>query len=170
MDNMTKKWYVIHVPDKRKIKQLDSLFGGYDITFWRPTHQVIERIKNKLTQNTQPLFEGYVFAHFNYDEVPVEERIRAIGKILKSGDNQPIPLADDEVVKIRTQEFTIMTLEKAFNHDYSIGDNVSIIKGSLKGIGQVTELNNTTVKVEVKIFNRPTTMVVPYDYIQKEPA
>lgn len=169
MDNATaKKWYILHIPDKRRIKSLKSLFGGYDITFWSPTHQVVERVKNKLTQNTKPLFDGYVFANFNYDEVPVEEKIRSIGKVLKSGDSAPTPLSDEEVIKIRTQEFTIMTTERPINIDFKIGDTVSIVKGSIKGIGQVVDIKNVTVKVEIKIFNRPTTMEVPYDHLQKE--
>lgn len=169
MDNsQTKRWYILHIPDKRKIKSLKTLFGGYDITIWSPTHQVVERIKNKLTQNTKPLFDGYVFANFDYDAVPVEERIRSIGKVLKSGDNKPIPLSDEEVVKIRTQEFTIMTTERPINIDFKVGDTVSIVKGSIKGIGQVTGIQHTKVKVVINIFNRPTEMEVPYDHLQKE--
>lgn len=161
------KWYVVHTYSGYEDNVATNLkkvvenrnFQDLITEIKVPTETVIEYVENKKTKKTETkekknkIFPGYVFIKM----IVTDESWYAVRNIrgctgFVGTTTDPIPLSDAEAEKLGVETVSV---EGAF----SIGDNVEIVDGVLKGnAGKITEvdLEQGIVKVMVSFFGRET--------------
>ena len=164
------KWYVIHtysgyenkvaqnIEKAVESRQLHDLIKGVKV----PT-QIVEEIKDGKKQKVErKLFPSYVIVKMvlTDDSWYVVRNIRGVTGFV-GPSSKPIPLTPKEVDALGVEEHRVET-------DYSVGDSVKIISGSLEGfVGDVTSIdtNRGIVTVTVSILGRNTPVEVKLNQV-----
>lgn len=159
------KWYVIHtysgyenkvaknIEKAVESRQLHDLIQEVKVPM-----QVVEEIKDGKKQKIErKLFPSYVIVKMvlTDDSWYVVRNIRGVTGFV-GPSSKPIPLARKEVDALGVENRQIET-------DYSVGDSVKIISGSLEGfVGNVSSIDTAKgmVTVTVSILGRNTPVEV----------
>lgn len=164
------KWYILHTYSGYEAMVKDSLFrlrdnnnlndSIYDVKI--PTEQTIEEKANgKKKVVERKLLPCYVFIKMIYSNqlwYLVTNTRGVTGFVGPQG--RPIPMKEDEIRKMRLEEFVI-------DANFKAGDRVSIDNGPLEGfIGTISELNDETQRAKVRIFMFGREQDVEVEYVQ----
>jgi len=177
MDQENHKWYVLHtysgfeakvkasIEERIQTEGLDHEVSEVLI----PTEEVMEVRKGKKQTTDKKFFPGYILIRMNMTE---ETRyvIKGTPKVTDfvGTGNQPTPVPDDHVAKIKSQieEGQKKPKPKVL---YSKGEKVRVIDGPFSNFtGTVEEVNpdKATLKVMVSIFGRSTP--IELEFVQVE--
>ncbi len=177
VNEMSKKWYVIHTyaGHENKVKanlekaiqyaQLQDRFG--EILVATEDFAVMKDRKKTITQ--RKTFPSYVLVEMEFSN---EARALVVGvpgvTHFVGGEKSPAPLSEAEINRIRGQgtvDKTRVTTEVPFK----VGESIKVIDGPFSDfVGQVDEINleRGKVRVMVSIFGRATP--VELDFVQVE--
>ena len=159
-----KAWYVVSVGDPRRMTYIDSAFKAThsEYTIWIPERASLERDKrkNKIVEEPRPLFPGYAFANFDYENnLGIDDHLRfhCGGRLLKKpGAKEPYILTPAEIDDIKTLEKSRDGLQSiASKYNLNIGDTIDISEGPFNGFrGKVMSLKKDKIIVSIDIFER----------------
>jgi transcriptional antiterminator RfaH len=97
-------WYVVHTHPKQE-DRTESNLRNWGIETLAPKLKVnkFNEFSGKLTQLVKPLFPGYIFSRFRYNQLYHRVRYTRGVHSLVCFDNQPIPVADEIIELVRLQ-------------------------------------------------------------------
>ena len=112
----------------------------------------------------RPLYEGYLFIHYNNHDV-VFHKMNSYPFVTTYAG-----LVEDEEI-IRMQESQGKLLTELKRSRFSPGDSVYLLEGPFKGFeGVVLETlgNNIKVKIEAQMFGKPVEMVFKEEVLERK--
>lgn len=165
-------WYVVHTYSgyENKVKatiektierrSLEHLI--FDIRV--PMEENIEMKDGRRKSTMKKIFPGYILVKMIVTDESwyVIRNTRGVTGFVGPG-SEPIPLTDEEVVKLGVEDIRI-------DLDVETGDNIRIISGPLANfIGVIEEVmpEHQKVRVMVSMFGRETPIELNYGQIQK---
>ena len=156
------KWYVVHTYSGYENKVSSTLettvinrnLQEYIQEIKVPTESVVEIDGDKEKLVERKLFPGYVFIKMIRNDITwyVVRNIRGCTGFVGASSTEPVPLSDEEVVRMGVETKVVEVL-------YQVGDTVRVIDGPLEDlVGVVNEVDtdNNCVKVTVSMFGRDT--------------
>jgi len=177
-----KKWYVVHTYSgfEKKVKEsLQARSREFKLTeqigdILIPTENVIEIRGGKKVVTTKRFCPGYILVELDLGEDETRDRVwhtvKETPKVtgFVGSPQNPVPLTDDEVARVRNQTATGQDKPK-MKHLFERGESVRIVDGPFSNFSGVVEQVNperNTVKVMVPIFGRD--IPVELDFLQVE--
>ena len=182
MAELKKDWYVLRAiaGKEAKVKEvLDAAIkntdlGNYVSQVLIPTEKVITSRNGKKVIKEKNLYSGYVFieAHLTGEVIYELRNTTNVIDFLRgrSKSSMPEPLREDEVKRMLG---TIDESPNALNDDafdFVEGETVKVNFGPFSGfMGTVREVNpeRRKLKVEVKIFGRPTDLELENTQVER---
>ncbi|MGC8846420.1 MAG: transcription termination/antitermination protein NusG [Candidatus Hydrogenedens sp.] len=175
-DGIPRRWYALHVHTAKEYEVCEKLIWGarqrgiedWVVNALVPKERVTERRGGTSKVVEHKCFPGYILVQLpehpeNYPELwALIRETQGITGFVSSRRNIPTPIPDEEVEGI----IAIMTGEEEAPKpklEFSIGDRVKIIEGPFSNfVGRIEEINveRSTLKISVEIFNRTTTIEV----------
>jgi len=164
------KWYVVHTYSGYENKVMTSLqnmvenmqLQDYIVDVKIPVEDVMEIKNDKKKLVQRKLYPGYVMVKMimNQQTWYAVRNTRGVTGFVGPGSKQPIPLTDEEVVRMGVENMTIKL-------DIKKGDYIRIVSGPLDGFPGVVDsvdVAHQKVRVIVSMFGRDTP--VELDFIQ----
>lgn len=171
---MSKEWFICYIGDPKKRAALPTAMQAVssDYTLWVPTRAELRvkkenrggnnkgnRVTNTSDYITKPLFPGYVFINFSWEDGGAADTVKAQcgGYFLHApGMDDPQPLTDAQVRHITDLSKQLSQPRSiADKYNFSIGQEVEIATGPFFGhTGTIKEVKRHTVVVKVSLFNR----------------
>jgi len=97
-DSLT--WYVVHTHPKQEDRTSDNLLAwGIQILTPKLRVKKYNQFSGKVTQLAKPLFPGYIFSRFRFNELYHKIRFTRGVHSLVSFNNEPVPV-DDEIIDV----------------------------------------------------------------------
>ncbi len=166
------RWYVIHTYSGYENKVKTSIEMAVEnrnlhdkiVEVHIPLEDAIEIVNGKQKEVKRKTFPGYVFVKMVHDDETwnVVRYIKGVTGYV-GGDNEPVPLSTEEIIKLGIEEVQI-------DIDISVGDNVKILAGPLEGfIGTVREISQDKqkIKADVQMFGRTMQVDLKSNQIHK---
>ena len=166
------RWYVVHTYSGYENKVKNSIEMAVEnrnlhdkiVEVHIPVEDAIEIEDGKQKQIKRKTFPGYVFVKMVHDDDTwnVVRYIKGVTGYV-GGDNEPVPLSNEEIVKLGIEEVQV-------DIDISVGDNVKILAGPLEGfIGTVKEISQDKqkIKADVQMFGRTMQVDLKFNQIHK---
>lgn len=178
---MSTKWYVIRTvagKEKKAKEQLEAEFRNRKLDdkitqVIIPMEKVYMTRKGKKYTTEQNYYPGYVLIEADPNIIG---EIKQLNKYVNNvvgflGGDTPTALRQSEVDRIlgKMDELS-MTDEKSLEQ-FNVGETVKIVDGPFGGfIGKISEVNDEKrrVKLEVKIFGRPSPLELEFSQIHKD--
>ncbi len=178
-----KEWYVLRAISGKEAKVKEILdaaikntdLGKYVSQVLIPTEKVYTTRNGKKVLKERLLYSGYVFIEANLQGEVVHE-LRNTTNVIdflrgRAKGSMPEPLRESEVKRmLGTVDELQMPVEDTAQ-DYLVGEPVKVTFGPFSGFnGVVKEVNNEKkkLKVEVKIFGRPTDLELENSQVERE--
>jgi len=178
MENIEKKWYVVHTLSGQEYKTKEMLENNIKTQNMQelipqvliPTENVSEVKAGKKSISTRKFFPGYMLVNMAFSEetwLLVKQTPGVIGFV---GSGTPVPLREDEIKEI---------LEQIEAKKEKVKPKVSFEKGEVVNVtdGPFLNFNGTIdeiypekgkLKVLVQIFGRTTPVELEYWQVERE--
>ena len=171
-----KHWYVVKVQSGRedsikesierrvKIEGLDDFFGQIII----PMEKVTEMVRGKRVVKERKLYPGYLMVEVEYNDqmLYLFRETSGVGDFVGGSLHRaPPPMPPREVERMLGQQGNLGTTEVKPKPQFDRGDRVKVRDGIFAGMeGEVKEIleAKATVKIELMIFGRPTSVELEY--------
>jgi transcriptional antiterminator NusG len=173
-----KKWYIIHTFSGQENKVADRIKGKVELNgltdktgeIFVPTEDVMEVKGGTRKVMTRTFFPGYILMNMEYSPKlwHIIRKTSGVTGFISSG-NEPIPVSDDEVNKIRGE----MEKRRAKPQPKVIfeeGETVKIVEGAFANItGYIERLESEKGRaiVMVSIFGRATPVELEYWQLER---
>ena len=165
------KWYVIHTYSgyeknvARTIMRVVENRNLHDLVFdvIVPTETVSEKKDDKIKEHERNVLPGYVLVKMilTDDSWYVVRNVRGVTGFVGPG-SKPVPLTDAEIERLEL-------VEKTYNLNYRVGDNVRITCESFEdsvGIVEEIDLEKEKVRVSVFLFGKETPVVLDLNQVE----
>jgi len=166
-----KEWYVLRAISGKEAKVKEVLdaaikntnLGQYVSQVLIPTEKVYTTRNGKKVIKERNLYSGYVFVEAKLTGEVIYE-LRNTTNVIdflrgRSKSSLPEPLRESEVMRMLGTADELRTPQEDTSNEYIVGESVKVNFGPFSGfIGEIREVNyeKKKIKVEVKIFGRPT--------------
>src|SRR5262245_10856023 len=175
-----KQWYVVKIQSGReesikeaierrvKIEGLEEFFGQIII----PVERVTEVRNNKRVVKEKKLYPGYLMCEVEYNDriLYLFRETSGVGDFVGGGLNHPPqPMKPKEIERI-LGAIPEKPGEQIIRPKYDRGDRVRVRDGIFAGMeGEIKELIEAkgTVKIELTIFGRPTSVELEYWQVEQ---
>ena len=175
-------WYVLRAISGKEAKVKEVLdaaikntdLGKYVFQVLIPTEPVVTTRNGKRIVKERTLYSGYVFVEL----IPTGEvmyELRNTTKVIdflrgRAKTSAPEPLQEEEVKRMlgRVDEMQNPVDEQLA--EFKVGESVKVTFGPFNGFqGVIKEVNNDRqkIKVEVKIFDRPTDIELEHSQVER---
>ncbi len=175
---MAKRWYIVHaytnferkvadsIKERAKAAGLESLFDEVMV----PTEEVVEVKRGRKVQAERKFLPGYVLVKMEMTD-PAFLLIKNTPKVtgFLGSDNKPIPISDDEAMRILHQVKEGVERPKP-TITFEIGEQVKVADGpfaSFQGHVEEVDEERSRLKVAVSIFGRPTPVELEFAQVEK---
>ena len=165
------KWYVVHTYSGYEKNVAASVLKAVEnrkmhdliIEVNVPTEEVTEITDSKKKVVERKIFPGYVLIKMVMTDESwhVVRNTRGVTGFVGPG-SKPVPLTEEEVRSLGVEKVNIVV-------NYSVGDSVRIVDGSLTDfIGVVDEINisENSVRVIITMMNRETPVDLELDQVE----
>lgn len=183
MAEVTKGWYVLRAISGKeaKVKEVldaqikNSDLGNHVFQVLIPTEKVLTTRNGKKVIKERTLYSGYVFVQAELTGEVIYE-LRNTTNVIdflrgRSKDSKPEALREEEVMKMLGKADESLEPVDDEVMDFIIGEPVKVAYGPFNGFsGVVRDVmhDKKKIKVEVKIFGRPTDLELEYSQVEKE--
>jgi len=181
MAEIGKKWYVVRALSgkEKKIKErLETEILKLGLTeqisqVLIPTEKVYQVRNGKPVHKEKNFFPGYILIHAALDgeiEHFIKGTVGIIG-FLGTKDGQPVPLRNEEAMRILGKVDELAENMEEINLPYYVGEPVKVIDGPFNGFSGVIEKvyeEKKKLEVMVKIFGRRTPIELRFMQVEKE--
>lgn len=131
-------WYVVHTHPKQEDRTTDNLMAwGIQTLTPKLRMKKYNQFSGKLTQLAKPLFPGYIFSRFRFNELYHKIRFTRGVHSLVSFNNEPVPV-DDEIIDVVRSKIGGDGFVKEFEQ-LQAGDQVVINDGRFQNFCGVFE-------------------------------
>lgn len=177
-----KEWYVLRAiaGKEAKVKEVldaaikNSDLGKYVSQVLIPTEKVYTSRNGKKVVKEKNLYSGYVFVEAQLTGEVIYE-LRNTTNVIdflrgRSKTSRPEPLRESEVMRMLGAVDDSKTPQTDEAYDFAVGETVKVNFGPFTGFsGTVTEVNadRRKIKVEVKIFGRPTDLELENTQVER---
>ena len=177
-----KEWYVLRAiaGKEAKVKEVldaaikNSDLGQYVSQVLIPTEKVYTSRNGKKVVKEKNLYSGYVFVEAQLTGEVIYE-LRNTTNVIdflrgRSRTSQPEPLRESEVMRMLGAIDDNQTPQNDEAFDFSVGESVKVNFGPFSGFsGVIKEVNpdRRKIKVEVKIFGRPTDLELENTQVER---
>ena len=168
----TPKWYVVHTYSGYENKVASSIMKAVEnrkmhdlITEVTIPVETVREVKDGKTREVErKLFPGYVLVKMIVTDESwyLVRNTRGCTGFVGPNSNKPLPLSDEEVVKMGVEK-------REIELNYALGDSVRIIDGPLAGFIGVVDLlesEKNKVRVVVSMFGRETPVELELDQVE----
>ena len=182
MAEKKKEWYVLRAiaGKEAKVKEvLDAAIkntdlGQYVSQVLIPTEKVYTSRNGKKVVKEKNLYSGYVFVEAELTGEVIYE-LRNTTNVIdflrgRSKSSQPEPLREAEVMRMLGAIDDSGTPQTDEAYDFAVGESVKVNFGPFSGFtGTIREVNadRRKIKVEVKIFGRPTDLELENTQVER---
>lgn len=182
MAENNKKWYVLRAISGKeaKVKEVldaaikNSTLGDYVSQVLIPTEKIYTTRNGKKVLKDRLLYSGYVFVEAELTGEVIYE-LRNTTNVIdflrgRAKGSQPEPLHESEVQHMLGQLDSGNNPVDETASDIRVGESVKITFGAFIGMtGEVKEINTDRqrLKVEVKIFGRPTDVELETSQVER---
>ena len=176
------QWYVLRAISGKetKVKEIldaairNSDLGQYVSQVLIPTEKVYTTRGGKKVIKERTLYSGYVFVKA-YLTGEVAYELRNTTNVIdflrgRAKGSQPEPLRESEVMRMMGAADELADPDENTVIDFMVGEPVKVIFGPFNGFAAtIKEVNSEKkkLKVEVKIFGRPTDLELEYSQVEK---
>ncbi len=177
-----KEWYVLRAISGKEAKVKEVLdaaikntsLGDYVSQVLIPTEKVYTTRNGKKVVKERNLYSGYVFIEA-YLTGEVIYELRNTTNVIdflrgRSKQSQPEPLRESEVMRMLGAADELRNPQDDLINEYLEGETVKVNFGPFSGFtGVIREVNadRKKLKVEVKIFGRPTELELENSQVEK---
>ena len=177
-----KEWYVLRAISGKEAKVKEVLdaaikntdLGQYVSQVLIPTEKVYSSRNGKKVVKERNLYSGYVFVEAELTGEVIYE-LRNTTNVIdflrgRSKTSLPEPLRESEVMRMLGAADEALTPQPDENLEYVVGESVKVNFGPFSGFsGVVKEINpdKKKIKVEVKIFGRPTDLELESTQVER---
>lgn len=181
--DVKKSWYVLRAISGKeaKVKEvLDAAIKNTDLGLFVeqvliPTQKVYTTRNNKKVLKERNLYPGYVFVEAKLTGEVVFE-LRNTTNVIdflrgRAKNSDPVALRESEVKRMLGTADEMMQPDVEVMEEYIVGEPVKVTFGPFSGFsGVVKEVNpdRKKIKVEVKIFGRPTDLELENSQVVRE--
>ncbi|MDE6006246.1 MAG: transcription termination/antitermination protein NusG [Muribaculaceae bacterium] len=178
-----KSWYVLRAISGKeaKVKEvLDAAIKNTDLGLFVeqvliPTQKVYTTRNNKKVLKERNLYPGYVFVEAKLTGEVVFE-LRNTTNVIdflrgRAKNSDPVALRESEVKRMLGTADEMMQPDVEVVEEYIVGEPVKVTFGPFSGFsGVIKEVNpdRKKIKVEVKIFGRPTDLELENSQVVRE--
>ena len=182
MAEKKKEWYVLRAISGKEAKVKEVLdaaikntnLGQYVSQVLIPTEKVYTTRNGKKVVKERNLYSGYVFIEAILTGEVIYE-LRNTTNVIdflrgRAKNSEPESLRESEVMKMLGTADDLRTPQEDATLDYIVGESVKVNFGPFSGFtGVIREVNTEKkrVKVEVKIFGRPTDLELEYSQVER---
>lgn len=174
---MNTYWYILRVfPGKERqiTDEFNERISSGRITnikrFICPTEKEMVVVRKKKILRDKVIYSGYVY--FECNEKLNEDDLKHISfyenvMVMSGGSKIPILMRQNDVDKI-IKDSELEDRVRYQTEGLKIKDKVEITEGPFKGFtGEVTEIFNERISLDVSVFGRPTKVVLNNEQIKK---
>ena len=156
----------------QRVKHMDMTDKIFEVII--PTEEEIEIREGQRRTVSRKLFPGYVLVQMIMDDDSwyVVRNTPGVtgfaGNISETDKSRPMPMADDEVNRIRRQT---QAASPRINVGFKVGESVRVTDGPFVDfVGQVDEINldKGKVRVMVSMFGRETPVELDFLQVEKQ--
>ncbi|MCM1152262.1 MAG: transcription termination/antitermination protein NusG [Muribaculum sp.] len=182
MAEVSKEWYVLRAISGKEAKVKEVLdaqirntdLGKHVFQVLIPTEKVYTQRNGKKVIKERTLYSGYVFVQAELTGEVIYE-LRNTTNVIdflrgRAKDSKPEPLREAEVMRMLGEADKMLEPVENEIEDYVVGESVKVIDGAFNGfVGTVCDVNTEKkkLKVEVKIFGRPTELELEYPQVER---
>ena len=182
MAEVKKEWYVLRAiaGKEAKVKEvLDAAIkntdlGNYVSQVLIPTEKVYISRNGKKVMKEKNLYSGYVFVEAELTGEVIYE-LRNTTNVIdflrgRSKTSKPEPLRESEVLQMLGALDDSQSAQADDAYDFAVGETVKVNFGPFSGFtGTIREVNpeRRKIKVEVKIFGRPTDLELENTQVER---
>jgi len=183
MAENNKCWYVLRAISGKeaKVKEIldaaikNGTLGKYVSQVLIPTEKVFTNRNGKRVLKERTLYSGYVFIEACL-QGEAEYELRNTTNVIdflrgREKGSKPEVISEQDVKRMLGRADELQEAELADGSDFLEGEAVKVIFGPFNGFsGVVKEVNNEKkkLKVEVKIFGRPTNLELESTQVERE--
>ncbi len=178
-----RKWYVLRAISGKEAKVKEVLdaaikntdLGQYVFQVLIPTEKVVTNRNGKRVVKERTLYSGYVFIEAILTGEVIYE-LRNTTNVIdflrgRAKTSEPESLREDEVMRmLGAADDLRQPLDEQLS-EFVVGESVKVVFGPFNGFrGVIKEVNNDKqkIKVEVKIFDRPTDLELEHSQVERE--
>lgn len=173
-----KKWYTIKVQSNREKNVSEKLKSdmmkefGEEVDFLIPKKSYLVVKNGKKVIKEQIIYPGYLFVQTTSPDrlSYLIKSTNGASTLIKNSQGVPQALRQSEVDAMMETEVNTPKIDKAKINHFNVEDFVEINEGpfaKFKGTIKTIDNEKEKVKVEVKIFGRPTVVDLTFDDIIK---
>jgi transcription antitermination factor NusG len=162
------RWFAVRTATGRE-KSVASQLQGKGLEDFVPVYRTRRRYSDRMKELELPLFPGYIFCRFDFDNrlpvlvTPGVQLIVGFGKM-------PTPVADSEIEALRR---VVASGAAQPHHQYlTIGERVRVREGSLAGVeGILVDVKNSwRIVLSVELLQRSVSVELDRAAIEPVPA
>jgi len=128
--NGSPRWYAIRTKSRHEKLVRDRL-AGLGIEQLLPTVKRLSQWKDRKKEIEVPLFSGYCFGRFQWQERTPVLKVSGVVEIV-GGGNRPEPIPDEEIAALKTLMTSVLRYDA---HPYMReGMVVEVVRGPLQGV------------------------------------
>jgi len=177
-----KEWYVLRAISGKEAKVKEVLdaaikntdLGNYVSQVLIPTEKVYTTRNGKKVLKERNLYSGYVFIEAKLTGEVIYE-LRNTTNVIdflrgRSKTSLPEPLRESEVMRMLGAADDLRSPQEDISNEYIVGESVKVNFGPFSGFtGEIKEVNSDKkkIKVEVKIFGRPTDLELENSQVER---
>jgi len=177
-----KEWYVLRAISGKeaKVKEVldaaikNSNLGQYVSQVLIPTEKVYTTRNGKKVLKERNLYSGYVFIEAKLTGEVIYE-LRNTTNVIdflrgRAKNSMPEPLRESEVMRMLGAADELRSPQEDIVNEYIVGESVKVNFGPFSGFtGVIREINadKKKIKVEVKIFGRPTDLELENSQVER---
>jgi transcriptional antiterminator NusG len=181
-ENKNLQWYVLRAISGKEAKVKEMLdaackntdLGKYVAQVLIPTEKVYTSRAGKKVLKERNLFSGYVFVQAVL-RGDVEDYLRNTTNVIdfvrsRDANRKPEPIRESDIARMLNAAEGEAGGE-ASSSDFIVGETVKVTDGPFNGfIGEIEEVNRErrTLKVIVKVFDRPTPLELDNSQVTRE--
>ena len=177
-----KQWYVLRAISGKEAKVKEVLdasikntnLGQYVSQVLIPTEKVYSMRNGKKVVKERNLYSGYVFIEAELTGEVIYE-LRNTTNVIdflrgRAKNSEPESLRESEVMRMLGAADDLRNPQEDSALDFLEGESVKVNDGPFSGFAGVVKEVNTErkrIKVEVKIFDRPTDLELEYSQVER---
>ena len=181
--SLRRGWYVLRAISGKEAKVKEVLdaaiaktdLGKYVFQVLIPTEKVVANNNGKRSVKERTLYSGYVFVEAILTGEVIYE-LRNTTNVIdflrgRTKDSKPESLREEEVMRMLGAADELQQPVDEHLSEFTVGESVKVIFGPFNGFrGVIKEVNNEKqkIKVEVKIFDRPTDLELEHSQVERE--
>jgi len=160
-----KTWYAIYVRSRNE-KKVNLLLERDGIETYLPMLKTLKQWSDRKKKVEEPLFRSYLFVHIDKQEYMKVLQTDGVVRFI-TFEGKAVPVPRQQILAIK-QFLNKEENPELLTGTFAIGDQVEIMRGSLKGLtGNLIDLRGKQkVKIEIESIGKSIYLTIPKSYLK----